>query len=178
MNVSPLPLNVAAADVSAAPHFATASLPAMSGANWDSAISQYWSGKGVQIPQTGGNTGSSSSTTGATASTFMIKNPIVGYTVNGSDNKSVGTVVDFLVNVQTGQIMYAVMSAAGLPAGQLFAVPVNGFTWQVAGGAVTGLPTNLTASNFSGAPSVTALSGFAHGSWQSDVSSFWSKVIK
>ena len=181
-----LVVNSTAADVMGAQMYALNNLPDMTSANWASSIDQYWASTGVQIPATGANNGGTSpSTTGS--NTFVITYPFKGFTLNDKSGANLATVNDFLVDVPTGKLLYAVISGSNLGS-NYYAVPMSGFTYEAtpntaAAATETNAPTvstfnsNYMASDFAQAPNVSLRNDFMLSSdWENQVNTYWQGV--
>ncbi len=164
-------LKVNAQDLASAPAFNASNFSGTVGSD----VVQYWSGKGLSIPATGG------SAVGTSA--VLIEGKVNGLNVVGSDGKQFAQVQDLVINTQTGAIVYAVIT--GISGSKIYVVPMTVMTWQnngqssSSGGQSMGqLQTKVSSSAFSSAPSISSVGqlDFSSSSWNSNIDSFWNSV--
>jgi hypothetical protein len=143
-------------------------------------VAQYWSGQGVSIPATGANAGSTPA--------ILIQGPLTGLNVVDSSGQALGQVQDFVVNIQTGELVYAVLtggtSSMSSPLGSNFyVVPMTVLSWQMGGqssassvGNLGQVQANVAASAFQSAPSVSSIDqlDLTSPTWSSDIDNYWS----
>lgn len=124
-------VNATASDLAAAPH--TTLLDIASGSvTWMNPVASYWGSHGVAIP----TTGQSSNTSGAQAKTSLLFIPRErgGIDIVDATDTAVGQVGDFLIDGQSGEVMYVVFN---LPTAnnQTIAIPMRNLTWTLGQGA-------------------------------------------
>jgi hypothetical protein len=168
-----LTLSVDASALASAPAFDASAFSGSVGSD----VAQYWSGKGVSIPATGG--------TAVSTSSVLIQGSLSGLNVVDSSGQQLGQVQDFVVNTQTGELVYAVLTGGSTFGSKYYVVPVKVMTWQnngqsssSGGNSMGQLQTTAPSSAFSSAPSVNAVSDldFSTSGWNSSVDSYWNSV--
>ena len=188
-NTTSMTVNVQAAALDTAPHYAINQFPDMTAANWDQKITTYWASQGVQIPATGGenNTGgTSNSSMPANYGFYFVPSTFSNLAVNDVTNNQMTTVKDFLIDPLTGQIVYALLNSSSSTAGGYIAVPMTAFTWQAAQGqtnpatnaqTLASFNTTISASKLAGAPVQVDMSAFTTDStWRTSNDNYWAGV--
>ena len=105
-NTTLMTVNVQAAALDTAPHYAIDQFPDMTAANWDQKITTYWASQGIQIPATGGenNTGgTSNSSMPANYGFYFVPSNFSSLTVNDASSNQMTTVKIFCLTRSPGR---------------------------------------------------------------------------
>lgn len=127
-------------------------------------INEYWSGQGLSIPATGDTDAQQA------GQQVVIRDSLSTMSVNDQAGTAVGQIIDFVVDLSTGELAYAVLSGQSGDS-QFYAVPMDNLTWEAGEGAATGMGTfsaGFDGTVLEGAPSVSSVDEF---DW-SDTSEF------
>jgi sporulation protein YlmC with PRC-barrel domain len=160
-----LVLTVDAASLSGAPKFDEAAFKGMVGED----VSSYWSGKVTGFPAMGA--------VGAGTNAVAIRGQIGSLNVTGADDKVLGQVRDFVVDTQTGELVYAVLGGGSAFGSNMYVVPLSVMTWTAGKGQGANLGTfntSVAADKFSSAPSITSVDEIhSDAAWFDTVNSYW-----
>ncbi len=135
---------------------------------WDSDAQAYWSGQGLSIPATGA--------ADAQGEPVVIHDTLSNMSVTSDDGQRFGQVTDFVVNLTTGELAYAVISGSDAGAGSFYAVPVTHFQWSgdAAMGGLGEFSASFPQTAFDSAPSFTSLDELdMNGDWNSEIDTYW-----
>jgi hypothetical protein len=145
-----LTLTIDAEALANAPTFSSAMDTSVAQAGWDTSINTYWTGLGLTIPVTGAGE----------VSSIVLRSPFQEMSLVDDAGTSFGAVTDYVVDLNTGEIVYAVLTGAETNEGKFFLVPFSHLTWGGTGQAAGGL-NSMTFSGtdtvLSGAPSYTSV---------------------
>jgi sporulation protein YlmC with PRC-barrel domain len=110
---------------------------------WDTDIVQYWTQQGLPIPATGAELDQM-------GETVLMRDMFVGMNITDADGMTLGQVNDFVVDLTTGELIYAVLGGGTDTAGQSYAVPFSHLTWHddQAMGATADYATGAFRANF------------------------------
>lgn len=162
-----LVIDMDAAALAGAPAFTDESALAQ---GWDSEAQAYWSGQGLSIPATG--------PAEAEGEPVVIRDSVGTMNVTSQDGQSFGQVTDFVVDLTTGELAYAILSGAGTSTGSFYAVPVSNFNWGAGTDASMGgtgaFSANFPQTAFDSAPSFTSLDELDFSAdWNSEIDTYW-----
>lgn len=160
-----LVLTVDTEALSGAPKFDETAFKGMVGED----VSSYWSGKVTGFPAMGA--------VGAGTNAVVIRGQIGSLNVTGADDKVLGQVRDFVVDAQTGELVYAVLGGGSAFGSNLYVVPLSVMTWTEGRGQGAELgtfTTSVTADKFTSAPSITSVDEIhSDAAWFDTVNSYW-----
>jgi sporulation protein YlmC with PRC-barrel domain len=164
-----LTLSIDSSALANAPAFSSAMDSSVAQSGWDSSITQYWSSQGLQIPATG----ASSPMTGKS---IVMRTPMQSMSVVDSSGQTFGQVADYVVDLTTGAIKYAVLSqGSGASESTYYLVPFTNLDWSgstTSAGGLNAITLNAASSAFSGAPSITSLDNIDFSNL-SQIDSYW-----
>jgi sporulation protein YlmC with PRC-barrel domain len=159
--------------IAGAPAFDANAFASMIGSD----VVQYWSNQGLSIPATGAQS--------SMGQAFLLQSPLSGLTINDNNGQSLGQVQDFVVNTQTGELVYAILTGGSTFGSKFYVVPLTVMSWQPGSTGASSsanmmgqIQANVPATAFSTAPSINSLSelDLRSAGWNSQIDSFWSTV--
>ena len=149
---------------------------------WDSLYTSYWSGLGVNIPMTGAN---GMATPSDSSNAVLVQDQFGSFALTGADNQQIGTIDDFLVNINTGVLSYALVTS-DLTNNQ-YLVPINNLQWKTTNASdTTQLSTDLgkfmakfPSDAFSSAPMMESYNAFnlSQPDWQQKIDQYWNNQL-
>ena len=162
-----LVIDMDAAALAGAPAFSDESTLAQ---GWDTEAQAYWSGQGLSIPATG--------PAAAVGEPVVIRDSVGTMNVMSQDGQSFGQVTDFVVNLTTGELAYAILSGTGTSTGSFYAVPVSNLNWTSGTGASMDgageFSANFPQTAFEGAPSFTSVDEMDFSAdWNNEIDTYW-----
>jgi sporulation protein YlmC with PRC-barrel domain len=175
-SVNALTLTVDSSVLAQAPAFNASSFSGTVGPE----VAQFWSGQGLSIPATGASTSSSA---------ILIQGQLTGLNVVDSSGQALGQVQDFVVNTQTGDLVYAVLtggtaSLSSTLGSKFYLVPLSALTWQTGSQSSSSstasnmgqVQANVSSDAFQSAPSVSSIDqlDMTSSGWNSSIDSYWS----
>lgn len=160
-----LVIDMDSAALAGAPRFTEESTVAQ---GWDMDAQTYWTNQGLSIPVTGLDE--------AQGEPVVIRDTLSTMNVMREDGQSFGQVTDFVVDLTTGSLAYAVISGSDASAGSFYAVPASHFQWSgdAAMGGTGSFSANFPQTAFDSAPSFTSLDELdLSGDWNTEVDTYW-----
>jgi sporulation protein YlmC with PRC-barrel domain len=152
---------------------------AVTTSGWDSDVTAYWSGQGLNIPVTGAEA--------SMTEPVVVRGNFGSVNVVDASGKNVAQVRDLVIDATTGEVVYAIIGGGSLNNGSsLFVVPVGHLAWNSGKGQGLGANTlgdfglNFDASQFGNAPTINSISDldFSSADWNSTYDTYWSGVSK
>ncbi len=200
---------------------------------WDAEIQDYWSGQGIETPDTTGvemsvtpdavtgshvdatgtitdtdvmtgttgvdadlgatdemtatetmtdttsiDTGAADTGVAPVAGQLLRADRFVGLNVMGADDTGLGEVSDLLVNLDSGQVVYAIVSYGGFLGIGANSVPVPWNALQVTAGDALGLRLNVDVATLDNAPQLDlgSLPESISAGWDTEVRSYWDRL--
>lgn len=150
-----------------------AGVPAFTGdvsaADWDADLSTYWGDQGLSIPMTG-------TETAAENGSVLLEGAIGDLSITGMDDAALGSVSDFVVDLTTGEILYALLSGGDTFGASFFPVPFSHLNWTADDSTMGSFNYGYDAGSFGSAPSFSSLDDF-DGSNFNEVDDYWQGVV-
>ncbi len=135
-------LNSAVTDLSKAPHFSLVDL-ATGSTDWSSTVNTYWADLGITIP----------SAAGQPTDMVLIPSDYRGINITDAKDAAVGLVDDFLVDPNTGEVLYAIFDAGSAFNNRVYVLPLKNLVWNNGIGTMSGdLKFNFPTETLNTAP--------------------------
>jgi sporulation protein YlmC with PRC-barrel domain len=130
-----LVLNIDADVVAAAPTLSDLTTDIIRVPGWDAQLTQYWGQYGVGpvedviVPETGQE---DETIIGArqTHEIVLLRDEVFVMDLADESGMTIGQIDDFVVDLNTGELIYAVLTGQGTLDGQMFLVPFSHLNWQ------------------------------------------------
>jgi sporulation protein YlmC with PRC-barrel domain len=140
--------------------------------NWGAQGQGTGTGQGTETPQAGAGTGQETATPSGAAGTGT-ETPVAGGVAPGTgQGNTTGTIEDMIVEIDTGNILYIVITAAFEEGERWIPAPLTLFRWNGAAGAFT---LDADATLLQNAPSFEngQFPNTTTAGWNADIDAFW-----
>jgi sporulation protein YlmC with PRC-barrel domain len=125
-----LVLNVDADVVATAPTFNQITTGGVRMPGWDAQLIQHWSQYGVGEPVDEEGIPGTGVAPVQTGEIVLVSEQMQVFDLTDAAGQTIGQIEDFVVDLRTGELVYAVLTGQGQLEGRMYLMPFNHLTWQ------------------------------------------------
>jgi hypothetical protein len=166
-----LVLNVGHETFTGAPRYMVSPAGEGQAPGWEGELAQYWDAQGLSIPATGAE-----GTAQDRDYIHFESETIDSLTLMGANNEVIASVSDFMVDVRSGELVYAILTGGDALGGRSVVAPMRLLDLQeTAAATLGGFTTNLQGIDLSTAPDLDQfdLDTLETSTWIEEINRYW-----